>query len=49
MCYFIQVSGYDIAKPVTSFAHFGLDEKLMEAIRKANYTNPTPIQAQVTR
>ena len=34
-------------KPVSSFAHFQFDEALMKAIRKAGYTQPTAIQAQV--
>ena len=33
-------------KPVSSFAHFGFEETLMKAIRKSEYTQPTPIQAQ---
>lgn len=32
--------------PVTSFGHFGFDESLIKAIRKSEYTQPTPIQAQ---
>nr|XP_039248089.1 ATP-dependent RNA helicase DDX42-like isoform X1 [Styela clava]XP_039248090.1 ATP-dependent RNA helicase DDX42-like isoform X2 [Styela clava] len=44
----IQVSGFFPPKPVTSFAHFGFDEKLMKVIRKMEYTSPTPIQAQGT-
>lgn len=42
----VKVSGPDPPKPVTSFAHFGFDENLMKAIRKSEYTQPTPIQAQ---
>ncbi|KAK2145515.1 hypothetical protein LSH36_677g04026 [Paralvinella palmiformis] len=42
----IRVSGIDPPKPVTSFAHFGFDENLMKAVRKAGYEKPTPIQAQ---
>lgn len=42
----IQVSGAVAPKPVTSFAHFGFDEILMKAIRKSEYVQPTPIQAQ---
>ena len=34
------------AKPVSSFAHFGFEEKLLNVIRKSEYTQPTPIQAQ---
>ncbi|KAH8849397.1 ATP-dependent RNA helicase DDX42 [Schistosoma japonicum] len=42
----LRVSGPSPLRPVCSFAHLGLDEPLMEAIRKAGYTQPTPIQAQ---
>lgn len=41
-----QVTGFDAPKPVTSFGHFGFDEALMKAIRKSEYTQPTPIQSQ---
>ena len=41
-----QVSGIDPPKPVCSFAHFSFGEELTKAIRKAEYTEPTPIQAQ---
>lgn len=43
----MQVSGLDPPKPVSSFAHFGFDEKLLGAIRKSEYSKPTPIQGQV--
>ena len=42
----IHVSGPSPPKPVTSFGHFGFDELLMKTIRKSEYTQPTPIQAQ---
>lgn len=42
----IRVSGAAPPKLVTSFGHFGFDEKLIKAIRKSEYTQPTPIQAQ---
>ncbi|XP_037934208.1 ATP-dependent RNA helicase DDX42-like [Teleopsis dalmanni] len=42
----VKVTGAEPPKPVTSFAHFGFDESLMKAVRKAEYTQPTPIQAQ---
>jgi hypothetical protein len=45
--YLFQVSGFSAPKPVCSFAHFGLDDTLMSVIRKLEYTQPTPIQAQV--
>ena len=40
----VKVSGAVPPKPVTSFAHFGFDEQLMKAIRKSEFTQPTPIQ-----
>ncbi len=40
------ISGAAPPKPVTSFGHFGFDEHLMKAIRKSEFTQPTPIQAQ---
>ena len=42
----IKVSGHLPPKPVCSFAHFNFDDQLMKAIRKANFIQPTPIQAQ---
>lgn len=42
----VKVTGPVPPNPVTSFAHFGFDEPLMKAIRKSEYTQPTPIQAQ---
>ncbi len=42
----IRVTGPQAPSPVVSFAHFGFDENLMKAIRKSEYTSPTPIQAQ---
>uniref|UniRef100_A0A182Q0C3 ATP-dependent RNA helicase DDX42 n=1 Tax=Anopheles farauti TaxID=69004 RepID=A0A182Q0C3_9DIPT len=42
----VKVSGPVPPHPVTSFAHFGFDESLMKAIRKSEYSTPTPIQAQ---
>ncbi|CAH8468579.1 unnamed protein product [Schistosoma turkestanicum] len=42
----LRVSGPSPLRPICSFAHLGLDEPLMEAIRKAGYTQPTPIQSQ---
>lgn len=41
----VKITGPEPPKPVTSFAHFGFDEQLMKAIRKSEYTQPTPIQA----
>ncbi|XP_015922773.1 ATP-dependent RNA helicase DDX42 [Parasteatoda tepidariorum] len=42
----IKVTGPAPPKLVASFAHFGFDESLIKAIRKSEYTQPTPIQAQ---
>lgn len=42
----INVTGNNPPKPVTSFAHFGFEDKLIKTIIKAEYTTPTPIQAQ---
>ncbi|KYQ48728.1 ATP-dependent RNA helicase DDX42 [Trachymyrmex zeteki] len=42
----IKVSGPSPSNPVTSFGHFGFDDALIKAIRKNEYTQPTPIQAQ---
>ncbi|OQV11881.1 ATP-dependent RNA helicase DDX42 [Hypsibius exemplaris] len=42
----IKVTGVSPPRPVASFAHFNFDELLMNAIRKSEFTQPTPIQAQ---
>ncbi|EZA57506.1 hypothetical protein DMN91_009851 [Ooceraea biroi] len=42
----IKVSGPSPPNPITSFGHFGFDDALIKAIRKNEYTQPTPIQAQ---
>ncbi|XP_068149758.1 LOW QUALITY PROTEIN: ATP-dependent RNA helicase DDX42 [Drosophila tropicalis] len=42
----VKVSGPSPPKPVTSFGHFGFDDQLIKAVRKAEYTQPTSIQAQ---
>ncbi|CAH8456216.1 unnamed protein product [Dicrocoelium dendriticum] len=42
----LRVSGPSPLRPVCAFAHLGFDEPLLDAIRKAGYTQPTPIQAQ---
>lgn len=42
----IKVFGKNPQKPVCSFAHFKFDEQLMRVIRRSEYTQPTPIQAQ---
>lgn len=42
----LHVTGNQAPKPVVSFGHFNFDDKLMKAIIKAEYTNPTPIQSQ---
>ncbi|KAH9370485.1 hypothetical protein HPB48_020555 [Haemaphysalis longicornis] len=42
----VKVTGALPLKPVTSFGHLGFDEPLLRAIRKAEYSQPSPIQAQ---
>uniref|UniRef100_F1KV40 RNA helicase n=1 Tax=Ascaris suum TaxID=6253 RepID=F1KV40_ASCSU len=42
----LKVAGFNPPKPVSSFAHFGFDEALMNTIRKSEYEHPTAIQAQ---
>lgn len=42
----IRVAGAVPPKPVSSFAHFGFEESLMKAIRKSDFSQPTPIQSQ---
>ncbi|CAK9292685.1 unnamed protein product [Gordionus sp. m RMFG-2023] len=42
----IQVTGVLPPKPVCSFAHFRFDQSIMSLLRKHEFTQPTPIQAQ---
>lgn len=42
----ISVMGKDVPKPVSSFGHLNFEDKLVKSIIKAEYTTPTPIQAQ---
>ncbi|KAK3930300.1 ATP-dependent RNA helicase DDX42 [Frankliniella fusca] len=42
----LKVTGVLPPHPVTSFPHFGFDDALIKTIRKLEYTQPTPIQAQ---
>lgn len=42
----ITVTGKDAPKPVSSFGHLNFEDKLIKAIIRAEYTTPTPIQAQ---
>lgn len=42
----VKVTGACAPKPTTSFAHFGFDKQLLKAIRKSEYVQPSPIQAQ---
>ncbi|KAI1731777.1 DEAD/DEAH box helicase domain-containing protein [Ditylenchus destructor] len=42
----IRVYGHDPPKPVVSFAHFSLDEPIMNRIRHSEFEKPTPIQCQ---
>lgn len=41
----LRVGGLKPPRPVCSFAHFQFDKLLIEAIRKSEYEQPTPIQA----
>lgn len=41
----VKITGPDPPRPVSSFAHLGFDEQLMRAIRRSEYTQPTPVQA----
>ncbi|KAJ2937992.1 hypothetical protein O0L34_g14446 [Tuta absoluta] len=41
----VKITGPDPPKPVSSFAHMGFDEQLMKAIRRSEYSQPTPVQA----
>lgn len=42
----LHVSGHGVAKPCVSFAHFGFDQELLDAVIKAGYTEPSAIQRQ---
>ncbi|PNW75333.1 hypothetical protein CHLRE_12g522850v5 [Chlamydomonas reinhardtii] len=42
----VRVSGFDVPRPVRSFAQCGFDADLMAAIKKHGYEKPTPIQCQ---
>mmetsp|Transcript_104381 Transcript_104381/g.156329 ORF Transcript_104381/g.156329 Transcript_104381/m.156329 type:complete len:335 (+) Transcript_104381:510-1514(+) len=42
----IRVTGDNVPKPVKTFAHLGLGERLMKSIEKQNFTEPTAIQRQ---
>lgn len=42
----LHVTGHDVAKPCVSFAHFGFDQELLDAVIKAGYTEPSAIQRQ---
>lgn len=42
----LKVSGVSLPKPVCSFAHFNFDERLMNTIRKSEFTHPSPIQVR---
>ncbi|VVD01128.1 unnamed protein product [Leptidea sinapis] len=41
----VKITGPEPPKPVSSFAHLCFDEQLMKAIRRSEYTQPTPVQA----
>ena len=42
----VRVSGASPPKPVSSFGHFGFDDQILKAIRKSEFSQPTPIQSQ---
>ncbi|KAL2630787.1 hypothetical protein R1flu_015473 [Riccia fluitans] len=42
----INVSGFDVPRPVKTFQDLGFDGMLMGTIAKQGYENPTPIQCQ---
>lgn len=42
----VQTFGKDIPKPVTTFEEAGLPEYVLAEIRKAGFSNPSPIQSQ---
>ncbi|XP_025096547.1 probable ATP-dependent RNA helicase DDX46 [Pomacea canaliculata] len=42
----IKVRGKNCPKPIYSWAHCGVNKKVMDALKKHNYERPTPIQAQ---
>ncbi|KAJ3197348.1 hypothetical protein HK101_004224, partial [Irineochytrium annulatum] len=42
----IRVSGFNVAKPCVSFAHFGLGNVLLSVISKQGFSEPTGIQKQ---
>ncbi|KAI0989342.1 hypothetical protein GJ496_005566 [Pomphorhynchus laevis] len=42
----IKATGYDVPRPVASFAHFGFDKQLMTIIQRQDFTQPSPIQSQ---
>lgn len=43
----VRVTGYSPPRPVCSFAHFSFPEKLVALLLRAEFKEPTPIQAQV--
>ena len=45
----VHVSGAVPPRPVTSFGHFGFDDTLLKAIRRSDFTQPTPIQVDFWR
>ncbi|RMZ82311.1 hypothetical protein DV738_g1729, partial [Chaetothyriales sp. CBS 135597] len=42
----VEVTREPSASPVNSFESFNLDPRLLQAVAKAQYANPTPVQAQ---
>jgi ATP-dependent RNA helicase DDX42 len=44
--FYFRASGASPPKPVSSFGHFGFDDLLIKSIRRSEFAQPTPIQAQ---
>ena len=42
----IRIQGYKPEKPVSSFGHLKFPDRLMERIRKSDFSDPTPIQGR---
>ena len=42
----IRVVGRDVPKPIRTWAQSGVNNKVLEVLKKCNYEKPTPVQAQ---
>ena len=42
----IRVVGRDVPKPIRTWAQSGVNNKILEVLKKCNYEKPTPVQAQ---